>query len=101
MESGGASGRGVEAMRAPSRDPASPDAAASRIAKTLIDSEAAAAGFTVVRSARLADLGTTAGERFRAFLDLGRHGDMDWLEAKADRRLHPNAMWADARSAIV
>jgi epoxyqueuosine reductase len=81
---------------------ATPDPAApSRIPAALIAQEAAAAGFTVVGTASLADLGNEAGERFRAFLDLSRHGDMDWLEAKSDRRRHPNAMWAEARSAIV
>ena len=101
MDSGGASGRDVAAMRAPLRDAAAPDVSTPRLAKALIDREAAAAGFSVVGNASLADLGCEAGERFRAFLDLGRHGDMDWLEAKADRRRHPNAMWSDARSAIV
>ena len=52
-------------------------------------------------AARLADLGDGAGQRFLEFLAEGRHGDMDWLEAKADRRCHPNAMWPEARSAIV
>ncbi len=77
------------------------DAATPVIRADLLAREATAAGFTVVGSAALADLGDRAGERFRAFLDLGRHGDMDWLEAKSDRRRHPNAMWAEARSAIV
>jgi|LNFM01.1.fsa_nt_gb epoxyqueuosine reductase len=77
------------------------DAATPVIQADLIAREATVAGFTVVGSAALADLGDRAGERFRAFLDLGRHGDMDWLEAKSDRRRHPNAMWAEARSAIV
>jgi epoxyqueuosine reductase len=77
------------------------DAVPSRIPAALIAREAAVAGFTVVGSASIADLGSQVGERFRAFLDLGRHGDMDWLETKADRRRHPNAMWAEARSAIV
>ena len=101
MESGGASGRDVGAMLAPSRDAGSPDTSTPLIAKALIDREAAAAGFSVVGSASLTALGREAGERFRAFLELGRHGDMDWLEAKADRRRHPNDMWADARSAIL
>jgi len=96
MESGGASGGDVRAT------PAAPlDAIPTRLPASLIAREAAAAGFTVVGSASLAELGDGAGERFLAFLDHGRHGDMDWLEAKADRRRHPNAMWPQARSAIV
>ncbi len=82
------------------RPAALPDAA-SVIPASLITREAAAAGFSVVGSARLADFGDDAGRRFTAFLANGRHGDMDWLEAKADRRRHPNAMWPEARSAIV
>jgi epoxyqueuosine reductase len=102
MESGGASGGDVQARpAAPLPDAAAPDSAIARIPAALIAREAAAAGFTVVGGASLADLGDAAGKRFLAFLDLGRHGDMDWLEAKADRRRHPHAMWAQARSAIV
>ena len=77
------------------------DAAPPLLPAELIAREAAAAGFTVVRSARLCDFSDEAGRRFEDFLAGDRHGDMDWLEAKADRRRHPNAMWADARSAIV
>jgi epoxyqueuosine reductase len=96
MESGGASGGDVRAR------PAAPhDATAFLLPASLIAREAATAGFTVVGSASIADVGHQVGERLRAFLDLGRHGDMDWLETKADRRRHPNAMWAEARSAIV
>ena len=37
---------------------------------------------------------------FRAFLDAGLHGEMDWLVAKADRRREPRALWPEARSVI-
>jgi epoxyqueuosine reductase len=101
MESGGASGGDVREKPVAPPAVAEPDATTPQIPSALITREAAAAGFTVVGSASLADLGDTAGSRLRCFLDLGRHGDMDWLEAKADRRQHPTAMWAEARSAIV
>jgi epoxyqueuosine reductase len=42
-----------------------------------------------------------AGERLQTFVAEGRHGTMDWMETTLSRRLHPRAMWADARSAIV
>jgi len=42
-----------------------------------------------------------AGEHLRAFLDAGRHGSMEWLEETAERRAHPNGLWAEARSAVV
>jgi epoxyqueuosine reductase len=35
------------------------------------------------------------------FVANGRHGDMDWIASTVDRRAHPKAMWAGARSAIV
>ncbi len=42
-----------------------------------------------------------AGGRLEHFLAMGRHGDMDWLVEKADRRRHPNALWPGARSVIM
>ena len=42
-----------------------------------------------------------ASDRLRAFVALGRHGDMAWMETTADRRSHPRALWPEARSAIV
>jgi epoxyqueuosine reductase len=42
-----------------------------------------------------------AGDHLREFVDLGRHGEMGWMETTAERRTHPRAMWLDARSAIV
>jgi epoxyqueuosine reductase len=77
---------------------ARPSAPATR---ALIAREAVAAGFSVVRIARVSDLGAEPGLRFMKFIADGLHGDMDWLEAKAERRQHPNAMWPEAKSAIV
>jgi epoxyqueuosine reductase len=42
-----------------------------------------------------------ATERLASFLAQGYHGDMGWMEDHADRRAHPNALWPEARSAIV
>ncbi len=69
--------------------------------RAVVAREAAAAGFSAVRIARVGDLGAEPGQRFLKFIADRLHGDMDWLEAKAERRQHPNAMWAEARSAIV
>ncbi len=69
--------------------------------KALIQRESAAAGFEVARIARIADLGTEAGLRLRRFVASGQHGDMDWLEETVDRRAHPQALWFEARSAIL
>ena len=43
----------------------------------------------------------TASERLKAFIDLDRHGEMSWMESTLDRRVHPRAMWPEARTAIV
>ncbi|NOT38942.1 MAG: tRNA epoxyqueuosine(34) reductase QueG [Alphaproteobacteria bacterium] len=37
----------------------------------------------------------------RAFLSAGHHGDMGWLEARADQRAQPQALWSEAKSAVV
>jgi epoxyqueuosine reductase len=63
--------------------------------------EALRAGFGAMGIARLDQLGAAPGQRLREFLEEGRHGDMDWLAKHADRRRHPQAMWPEARSAVV
>jgi epoxyqueuosine reductase len=40
-----------------------------------------------------------AGARLEEFLGEGRHGDMDWMAQ--DRRAHPTALWAEAKSAVL
>ncbi len=61
---------------------------------------AAEVGFEVVGIAK-PDSVATAAKEFDRFIELGLHGDMDWLAAKADRRRHPNALWPAARSVIM
>jgi epoxyqueuosine reductase len=90
--------KGATRAAAKAADAARPSAPAAR---ALIAREAAAAGFSVMRIARVSDLGVEPGLRFMKFITDGLHGDMDWLEAKAERRQHPNAMWPEAKSAIV
>jgi epoxyqueuosine reductase len=59
-----------------------------------------AEGFDVVRITKaVAPAG--AGERLRAFLGAGRHGDMGWMAANADRRADPAALWPEARTVIM
>ncbi len=48
-----------------------------------------------------AALANDFGDRLEAFLALGRHGDMDWLAANAERRRSPTCLWPEARSALV
>jgi epoxyqueuosine reductase len=42
-----------------------------------------------------------AANHFRAFLDSGAHGDMDWLAANPERRADPRGLWPDVRSVIM
>ena len=42
-----------------------------------------------------------AAERLRAFLDAGAHGDMAWMETKAEWRGDPRALWPQARSIVM
>ena len=58
------------------------------------------AGFTVARVCR-ADEDWRASDGLRAFVGEGRHGTMAWMEETLERRVHPTAMWPDAKSAVV
>lgn len=58
------------------------------------------AGFTVARVTR-ADEAWPASDRLRSFVGEGRHGTMAWMEETLERRVHPTAMWPDAKSAVV
>jgi len=57
-------------------------------------------GFDVCRIARV-DEAWTAGEGLAAYIEAGYHGDMAWMEDTQERRSHPQAMWPDAKSAVI
>ena len=42
-----------------------------------------------------------AAPRLAAFLAKGRHGDMDWMRAHAERRGDPRVLWPEARSIVM
>ena len=69
--------------------------------KQLVLAEARAAGFDAARVTTPAAAGPAMAERLSEFLREGRHGDMAWMETTAERRGHPNAMWAEARSIVM
>ncbi|MCA0433855.1 MAG: tRNA epoxyqueuosine(34) reductase QueG [Proteobacteria bacterium] len=48
-----------------------------------------------------AALPSEIGERLDGFVRAGFHGDMGWMEETASRRRSPDAMWPEARSAVV
>ena len=56
-------------------------------------------GFVAVGFAPAEDDSLRA-RRLQEWLAAGRHGEMDWMEARADVRQGPQAMWPEARSVI-
>ncbi|MGI9485712.1 MAG: tRNA epoxyqueuosine(34) reductase QueG [Geminicoccaceae bacterium] len=65
-----------------------------------IRAQAESLGFDVVGFAT-PDLPDRIEAGYRAYVDLGRHGDMDWLETTFDRRKSPKALWPEVKSVIV
>src|SRR3990167_3548305 len=48
-----------------------------------------------------ADAAPLAGERLRAWLTEGCHGDMIWIAERAEQRASPAALWPEVRSVIM
>lgn len=48
-----------------------------------------------------ADAVPEAGARLREWLGLGCHGEMLWMEARADQRASPKGLWPEVRSVIM
>ena len=63
-------------------------------------SKARAIGFDAVRIASVEE-GWNAAAQLADFVAAGRHGEMEWMAETLERRQHPQAMWPQARSAIV
>jgi epoxyqueuosine reductase len=80
--------------------PASPSAVDASHLKQAIAEKARAIGFDAVGIAAAAQP-DAAGDALIEWLGRGSHGDMGWMAAKADRRRHPQALWAQARSVVV
>ncbi len=68
--------------------------------KAELSALARAEGFHDLRVTTPAAIGA-AGERLRAFLAEGRHGDMEWMARNADRRGDPAALWPNVRSILM
>jgi epoxyqueuosine reductase len=75
------------------------DAAAIDDLKNRLIEQAKALGFAAIGFTPAEDDPDRAG-RLREWLADGMHGDMEWMEARADVRQGPQAMWPDARSVI-
>ena len=65
-----------------------------------IRDRALAEGFDAVGFAPAA-ASVELGERLGQFLSAGYHGDMGWMETRAEQRADPRTLWPEARSAIV
>ncbi len=68
--------------------------------KAALASEARALGFDCVGVTGPDAIAEAAGH-FRAFLDSGAHGEMDWLAANPERRADPRGLWPAVRSVIM
>src|SRR3954453_17745877 len=64
-----------------------------------LEEKARELGFCAFGIAR-ADSAPKAGERLRAWLADGAHGDMLWMAETADRRASPQGLWPEGRSVI-
>lgn len=61
---------------------------------------AQALGFDAVAFTK-ASLPETVSQELESFLADNRHGDMDWMATHAARRRAPEALWPEARTAII
>jgi epoxyqueuosine reductase len=68
--------------------------------KRALAQAARAAGFDCV-GITAPDAIADAAKHFREFLELGAHGDMDWLAQNPERRADPRRLWPDVRSVIM
>lgn len=67
--------------------------------KARIFDKAQELGFSAWGIAR-ADAAPEAGERLREWIAAGNHGEMGWMEERAEQRASPQGLWPDAKSVI-
>jgi epoxyqueuosine reductase len=67
---------------------------------TALKSRATAEGLSSLRVTK-AHLPENVGERLEVFLASNHHGDMAWLEERKHQRKSPDALWPEAKSAII
>jgi epoxyqueuosine reductase len=67
--------------------------------KARIFDKAAELGFCAWGIAR-ADAVPQAGEELRQWIAAGCHGEMGWIEERAEQRASPNGLWPEAKSVI-
>ncbi len=67
--------------------------------KQALFAEARRLGFVAIGVAR-AQADPVRAERLDAFLEAGRHGSMEWMEARQAQRASPQGLWPDAKSVV-
>ena len=67
--------------------------------KARIFDKAAELGFCAWGIAR-ADAAPEAGDGLRQWIAAGHHGEMGWIEDRAEQRASPNGLWPEAKSVI-
>jgi epoxyqueuosine reductase len=67
---------------------------------TALKARAREIGFDEVRITK-ASLAATIGDELEAYVGAGHHGDMGWMVETLERRKTPDAMWPEAKSAIM
>ena len=67
--------------------------------KQRIFDKAAELGFVAWGISR-SDAVPEAGDGLRQWLAAGHHGEMGWMEARAEQRASPNGLWPEAKSVI-
>ena len=67
--------------------------------KESIRAKAAELGFVACGFTR-ADAAPEAGDRLREWIAAGHHGEMGWIEDRAEQRASPQGLWPEARSVI-
>ena len=72
----------------------------SKIDVAALKAQALALGFADIGITR-ADAIPEARARLQAWLDSGAHGDMLWMESRADERGSPQGLWPEVRSVIM
>jgi epoxyqueuosine reductase len=65
-----------------------------------LQQRATAEGLSSLRVTQ-AQLPAAVGERLEVFLAAEHHGEMGWLEERKHQRKSPDALWSDAKSAII
>ncbi|OYW46981.1 MAG: tRNA epoxyqueuosine(34) reductase QueG [Sphingomonadales bacterium 32-68-7] len=83
---------------------ASPDGASNRnralgALQARLAEQARELGFAAVGFAAASD-DPVRSERLHQWLGEGRHGEMEWMEARAGQRQGPQSLWPEARSVI-